>query len=415
MLRFNASSDVAFGKRDVELRRDFLPGGRGLVSRNDRIDLFGYPGSQVETDRATGRPGFYFFIFAFLTLLYFVAIKSSGRAGAESPVRAYRIGAHLVARGAHMFGGFGNVERVGCFPYLFRQVAENTCLLAIGGFHACYRARVATRRNYLTVLPLPGPFQVTEGPSMPLSSAMDDGTPQGGSAATNHATQHVLLTGKAIDHESRLDRIEANIPDGGGVRNALVKLTGDDWLDSPSALGWRALREWTSPSESDIANKRVWTATGTNAAAWRAVPVGDKTLPVSIADPDPDSTEGKWLKSVDGHASWETLVFPSVRSVTDPDGIADGWVLTKYSVGLVDSFDWAAPADGLPSGGTDGDVVTLVSGTPAWAAPASGLPSGGADGKIIEHDGIAAYWGRRITVSTSAPSGGDDGDLWFQV
>lgn len=44
------------------------------------------------------------------------------------------------------------------------------------------------------------------------------------------------------------------------------------------------------------------------------------------------------------------------------------------------------------------------------------IPTSGAVGQVLEYDSTGtAKWGRKITVSTSDPSGGVNGDIWFKV
>lgn len=44
------------------------------------------------------------------------------------------------------------------------------------------------------------------------------------------------------------------------------------------------------------------------------------------------------------------------------------------------------------------------------------VPAAGSAGQILEYNAAGeAKWGRKITVSTSDPSGGADGDLWLKI
>lgn len=44
------------------------------------------------------------------------------------------------------------------------------------------------------------------------------------------------------------------------------------------------------------------------------------------------------------------------------------------------------------------------------------IPAAGASGQVLEYNSAGeAKWGRTITISTSDPSGGSDGDIWFKI
>ena len=74
----------------------------------------------------------------------------------------------------------------------------------------------------------------------------------------------------------------------------------------------------------------------------------------------------------------------------------------------------------LPALGTAGQVLTVNSGATGleWASlsvrevPSS--TSSDADKILYVNSSGAAAWGHKITFSTSDPSGGSDGDIWFQ-
>lgn len=110
-----------------------------------------------------------------------------------------------------------------------------------------------------------------------------------------------------------------------------------------------------------------------------------------------------------------SVIGRAVTGTGDPADIvagADGQALrrsgTTLAFGALDlanasAFTGVLPAGsgGVPGGGTDGQVLTKVSGNPAWAAPTgggsgSGLPAGGATGDLLIKtspvDG-AAGWG----------------------
>lgn len=77
-------------------------------------------------------------------------------------------------------------------------------------------------------------------------------------------------------------------------------------------------------------------------------------------------------------------------------------------------FVSAAPK--LPAPGTAGNVP--VSNGSAWiaTAPDAGVvtATGQAAGEVPQFDGSNGYTTFKVTISTSAPSGGSDGDLWFK-
>ena len=100
-----------------------------------------------------------------------------------------------------------------------------------------------------------------------------------------------------------------------------------------------------------------------------------------------------------------------IRSISGggvlPSGGCEGQVLTIVS----GEPDWADVPTELPNGGTEGQVLTKTSNGMAWQTPSGGggLPSGGSEGQMLLSDGSGgATW---ADVPTELPSGGTNGQV----
>lgn len=284
----------------------------------------------------------------------------------------------------------------------------------------------------------------------PLEVDFDDSDPQAGIFVSGewtkkHSAAHSAVAGRINSHQTHIEAIEDAIPAGGGTDNVLMRIgaSGGSWLDG-GKIGWRSISQVPPPGSSW--KKKVLTATSATTFTWKVVPIGNQELPASTdGSGTSDDTTGLWLQSDGSQASWEALPTVSEVPPVTGGGSAVGDVLTILEVLGVRYYDWAPAADGLPSGGADGEVLTIVSGVPAWASggggSGGGVPdtAGEADGKIltivsgdaawdfattempvatasgqtIYFDGFDWVAGRTLTTSTSAPSGTPaDGDVW---
>lgn len=87
-----------------------------------------------------------------------------------------------------------------------------------------------------------------------------------------------------------------------------------------------------------------------------------------------------------------------------PSGGTDGQVLTKTA----DGSEWSDAPDGLPEGGSEGQVLTKTASGTAWDDVPSDLPAGGTDGQILTKTTDGTAW-------EDAPSGLPDGGTNGQV
>ena len=97
-----------------------------------------------------------------------------------------------------------------------------------------------------------------------------------------------------------------------------------------------------------------------------------------------------------------------IRSISGggdlPSGGCEGQVLTIVS----GEPDWADVPTELPDGGTEGQVLTKTSNGVAWQTPSGGggLPSGGSEGQMLLSDGSGdATWGDVFPAGSSEVDG----------
>ena len=101
-------------------------------------------------------------------------------------------------------------------------------------------------------------------------------------------------------------------------------------------------------------------------------------------------SEGQVLTIVSGEPDWADV--PTEL----PDGGTSGQVLTKTNNGAA----WYNVPSELPGGGNDGQVLTKSSNTVIWADAPEGLPSGGNSGQVLTKTSSGVEW--------QTPSSGDN-------
>lgn len=81
----------------------------------------------------------------------------------------------------------------------------------------------------------------------------------------------------------------------------------------------------------------------------------------------------------------------------------------KFSGEEIDSaIEKIEAIQGLPTGGTTGQVVTKTDGGAEWANAPSGLPAGGTTGQVVTKTDDGAEW---ANVPSSLPTGGTVGQV----
>jgi len=201
-------------------------------------------------------------------------------------------------------------------------------------------------------------------------------------------------------------------PSGGGttlpttpVRSVLINHSsqGVKWLDTPynsSVLGFDNNLGVVDPQFlyiTQILGNAIWhRPSGGDGGAWGT---GNRGLLYCIAgnvhamDANLEVIDGGALVAVRN----PTGAYTGKLTNLVPTG--PGQVLTSTAIvgGYQDTPAWSSVASMLTSGlpaGTNGQVLTLVSGSPAWAP--SGLPTPGAANTVLVSNGTTATW---VTLS----------------
>ena len=87
-----------------------------------------------------------------------------------------------------------------------------------------------------------------------------------------------------------------------------------------------------------------------------------------------------------------------------PTGGTQGQVLTQGATGPA----WQDAPSGLPDGGTPGQVLTKTDSGEAWQDAPDGLPEGGETGQVLTKTSTGAQWD---DVPSDLPAGGTDGQI----
>ena len=87
-----------------------------------------------------------------------------------------------------------------------------------------------------------------------------------------------------------------------------------------------------------------------------------------------------------------------------PTGGTQGQVLTQGATGPA----WQDAPSGLPDGGTPGQVLTKTESGEAWQDAPDGLPEGGETGQVLTKTSTGAQWD---DVPSDLPAGGTDGQI----
>lgn len=86
----------------------------------------------------------------------------------------------------------------------------------------------------------------------------------------------------------------------------------------------------------------------------------------------------------------------------------DGSAIQVVGGGGAHALLSATHSDTLAAGVVAGDVL-IGNTTPKWTRVPAGV-----EGQIFEQGAVLPGWGRKITISTASPSGGNNGDLWLK-
>ena len=90
-----------------------------------------------------------------------------------------------------------------------------------------------------------------------------------------------------------------------------------------------------------------------------------------------------------------------------PDGGTPGQVLTQGASGP----EWTDAPDPLPTGGTDGQVLTKTTDGAAWENVPSELPAGGTTGQVLTKTADGSEWSN---APSGLPDGGTPGQMLYQ-
>jgi hypothetical protein len=101
--------------------------------------------------------------------------------------------------------------------------------------------------------------------------------------------------------------------------------------------------------------------------------------------------------------AWAELVVGSAGQVITTDGTDASW-------GAVPAHDILSTIHGdtLASAVSAGSLI-IGNATPKWSELDAGT-----EGQILEMGAALPAWGRKITISDSAASGGNNGDIWLE-
>ena len=230
--------------------------------------------------------------------------------------------------------------------------------------------------------------------------------------------QHVIDPG-AVDFFTDLTDVPQ---DYAGAGNFLVRVVStEDELEFAELMLADLADVYFPSGEPDIGDVLTYESGG-----WTSMPPGaggalDDLSDVNAPAPNDqdvltwDDGAGEWIAQAPpagGAAYLDDLLdvyFPS----GEPD-IGDvltyesgGWTSMALGVGTHDLLS-AIHDDTLGSAVSVGSIV-FGNATPKWAKL-----NAGAEGQILEMGATLPDWGRKITISDSPPSGGNDGDIWLE-